>query len=253
MPTAPHTDVATLRDGSQVVIRPLRRGDRPAFTRPSSAWGASRYRRFLGPMPSLTESQLRHLTDVDQRDHVALAAIDATSGSGIVGVARFIRLADADVEPALAVIDDWQARGLGTVLLAALVRAARAQGVRRFQAYVLADNVDMLRLWAGSASSGRAQLARPSMSRLTLPEPGGRASTATPRVSTLLELKSSQFMWRLQLAPSIRSTYERPTMAQTNTTQQAEAAAERIRELNERVLEFGKKAGSSSSRHTSRT
>ena len=32
-------------------------------------------------------------------------------------------------------------------------------------------------------------------------------------------------------------------MAQTNTTQQAEAAAERIRELNERVLEFGKKAG----------
>ena len=32
-------------------------------------------------------------------------------------------------------------------------------------------------------------------------------------------------------------------MAQNNTTQQAEAAAERIRELNERVLEFGKKAG----------
>ena len=30
---------------------------------------------------------------------------------------------------------------------------------------------------------------------------------------------------------------------QNDTTQQAEAAAERIRELNERVLEFGKKAG----------
>ena len=30
------------------------------------------------------------MTDVDQRDRVALAAIDATAGSGIVGVARFI-------------------------------------------------------------------------------------------------------------------------------------------------------------------
>ena len=101
-------------------------------------------------MPSLTELQLRHLTEVDQRDHVALVAVDVTSGSGIVGVARFIRLADgAEAEPALAVVDDWQARGVGTVLLTALVDAARAQGVRRFQAYVLADNADMLRLLAG--------------------------------------------------------------------------------------------------------
>ena len=150
MPTVPHIDVVTLRDGSQAVIRPLRGGDRPALAAAFERLGEqSRYRRFLGPMPGLTESQLRHLTDVDQRDHVALAAIDSTSGSSIVGVARFIRLADGDVEPALVVVDDWQARGLGTVLLAALVHVARAQGVRRFQAYVLADNVDMLRLLRG--------------------------------------------------------------------------------------------------------
>jgi GNAT superfamily N-acetyltransferase len=174
MPVAPHTDVATLQDGSQVVIRPLRRGDRPAFIAAFERLGEqSRYRRFLGPMPSLTESQLRHLTDVDQRDHVALAAIDATAGSGIVGVARFIRLAGADVEPALAVVDDWQARGLGTVLLAALVRAARAQGVRRFQAYVLADNVDMLRL-LGGVGELRTSCAGPAVHvTVDLAEPAG--------------------------------------------------------------------------------
>ncbi len=172
MPVAPHTDVATLQDGSQVVIRPLRRSDRPAFIAAFERLGEqSRYRRFLGPMPSLTESQLRHLTDVDQRDHVALAALDATAGSGIVGVARFIRLADADVEPALAVVDDWQARGLGTVLLAALVHVARAQGVRRFQAYVLADNVDMLRLLRGIGEL-RTRGAGPAVHvTVDLPEP----------------------------------------------------------------------------------
>jgi GNAT superfamily N-acetyltransferase len=147
MPLAPQTDATTLRDGSHVVIRPLRRGDCPALAAAFERLGEqSRYRRFLGPMPTLTDLQLRHLTDVDQRDHVALAAIDTTFGSGIVGVGRFIRVADDDVEPALAVVDDWQARGLGTVLLGALVDAARAQGVRRFRAYVLADNADALRL-----------------------------------------------------------------------------------------------------------
>ena len=111
MPAAPDPDVAILRDGSKVVIRPLRRGDRPALIAAFERLGVrSRFRRFLGPMPSLSEIQLRHLTEVDQRDHVALVAVDATSGSGIVGVARFVRLADGtDAEPALAVVDDWQA------------------------------------------------------------------------------------------------------------------------------------------------
>jgi len=43
------------------------------------------------------------------------------------------------------VIDDhWQARGLGTILLDELLRAAEARGVTEFCAFVLADNVGML-------------------------------------------------------------------------------------------------------------
>ena len=98
----------------------------------------------------------------------------------------------ADVEPALAVVDDWQARGLGTVLLAALVNAARAQGVRRFQAYVLADNADMLRLlagvgtlrtsWAGPAVHVTVDLPAPARHHTTAP--AGRMNDFT---STLTE------------------------------------------------------------------
>lgn len=36
--------------------------------------------------------------------------------------------------------DDWQDRGLGSVVLADLLAATEARGIRRFRAYVLADN-----------------------------------------------------------------------------------------------------------------
>ena len=42
--------------------------------------------------------------------------------------------------------DGRQGRGLGGVLLDALLEAAEARGIRRFRAYVLADNHRMLRV-----------------------------------------------------------------------------------------------------------
>ncbi len=186
MPIAPRTDVVTLRDGSAAVIRPLRRGDRQAFVAAFERLGEqSRHRRFLGPMPSLTEAQLRHLTDVDQREHVALAAIDSTRGSGIVGIARFIRLAGDDAEPALAVVDDWQARGLGTVLLAALVGAAHARGVRRLRADVLAENAEILHLLAGIGELRTRAAGRAVHVTVELPAPGGASFSAPMDMSAI--------------------------------------------------------------------
>jgi len=48
------------------------------------------------------------------------------------------------VEVAFVVQDGWQGKGLGTVLLHDLLRAAETRGIRRFCAYVLADNIRML-------------------------------------------------------------------------------------------------------------
>ena len=142
MPSSPPVDAAT-----EITVRPLDADDREAFADAFDRMSpASRYQRFLGAMPRLSESQLTYLTDVDQRDHVALAAV---VDSGIVGVARFIRLDDTEAELAMAVVDEWRGRGLGRTLLAALVDEARSLGVTRFEATVLADNVPMLRLLRG--------------------------------------------------------------------------------------------------------
>jgi|SRR5215831_12912858 len=132
-----------LRDGSAVLIRPVRSTDAAlladGFGRLSAA---SRQMRFLAVKKELSAAELRYLTDVDHHDHEALAALDRASGQG-VGIARYVRDADDPqaAEIAVTIVDDWQRRGLGTELLARLSDRARQEGIRRFTALADAQNV----------------------------------------------------------------------------------------------------------------
>ena len=137
-----------LRDGSRVVVRPVRPDGRGLLLVGFERLGPeSRYQRFLAPMADLTVEDITYLTEVDHRDHEAPAAVDPVTGDG-VGVARFVRCVDRPdtAEAAVAVIDDWQGRGVGTVLLDLLAERARAEGVVRFTALLLAENRDMLKV-----------------------------------------------------------------------------------------------------------
>ena len=98
-------------------------------------------------MPELSEEMVRYLTDVDHHDHEAVVALDAATGEG-VGVARYVRDRDRPerAEAAVTVIDDWQGRGLGTLLLELLAVRAREEGIDRFTALMLASNDEMMEL-----------------------------------------------------------------------------------------------------------
>ena len=132
-----------LRDGSKVLIRPVRSDDAPlladGFARLSPQ---SRRMRFLTPKQKLSPAELRDLTDVDHHDHEAIGALSAAGGRG-VGIARYVRDADDPqaAEIAVTVVDDWQGRGLGTELLSRLSDRARREGIRRFTALAGAENV----------------------------------------------------------------------------------------------------------------
>ena len=129
-----------------MVVRPIRPDDKRrlanAFERSSPE---SRYRRFLSPTNTLQSSQLRYLTEIDHHRHEAIQAVDPHTDEG-VGVARFIRSPEdpSVAEVAVAVVDDWQGRGLGTVLLHDLAARARDAGIERFSASVLAENKPMI-------------------------------------------------------------------------------------------------------------
>ena len=125
-------------------MRPIEPGDKAAILAIYEGLSEqSRYQRFMTAVAEPSESDLRYLTEVDHTDHEALLAIDAGSGAA-TGVGRFVRAGADSAEAAIAVVDHWQGRGLGTVLCQLLAERAREVGVRRFEALLLATNVQML-------------------------------------------------------------------------------------------------------------
>ena len=141
----------TLRDGARVRLRPSRGDDESrligAYARLSQY---TAYQRFFAVMQRLPPDWAHLLAHVDyQRRLALLAEVGPTEDPELIGVARYEPTDQEDtVEIALVIQDGWQNRGLGGVMLDALLAAAEARGLRRFRAFVLASNARMLGLLA---------------------------------------------------------------------------------------------------------
>lgn len=153
---------AVLADGTRVHLRLVRATDRTllaeGFARLSPT---SRLLRFLGAKTALSDDELTYLTDLDGENHFALGALIEESDGHTrgVGVARFVRdMARPEAaEPAVAVVDDMQGKGLGRLLLERLAAAAIERGVRVFHFDVLALNRPMLSLLDRFADAAREE------------------------------------------------------------------------------------------------
>ena len=134
-------------DGGVVHLRPIRPADAPALVEFHARLSPrTRYLRYFGPYPQIPPRDLERFTVVDHHDHVAFVGI---LGGEIVAVGRYVRLGESSpsAEVAFVVRDDHQGRGLGSILLEHLAAAARESGLRRFEAEVLAENHQMVRVF----------------------------------------------------------------------------------------------------------
>lgn len=142
-------DVVRLRDGRRVLIRPVLPQDEDLT---SAFFGGlpaqARYDRFMAPMPNLPPELIKRFTHIDYASHLALVAEVFTGGrETVVAEARYARGDDPSVaEFAVAVAEDWQGRGLASLLLAKLMCRAAAAGIRRMVGETLATNASMLHL-----------------------------------------------------------------------------------------------------------
>jgi GNAT superfamily N-acetyltransferase len=176
-----------LTDGTPIVLRHIRPSDAPELRRAfRSLSPESRYRRFFHGMTDLTDASLRHLTDVDGRDHVAIVAVgyapDMKTEIGY-GVGRFVRVkGEPEVaEAAVTVIDPMQNKGLGRLLAVTLAEAARERGVHRFRGEVLATNVPMRQLLLDLGASVRAESDGALSIDVSLDEPTAQGEPAVVR------------------------------------------------------------------------
>jgi acetyltransferase len=137
-----------LADGSRVRLR---------LTRPSDAGlvrafleglsDETRTRRFLSPVPGVTESTVRHFTFYDPRERLMLAATMPVDGhERIVGLADAAFLATGLAEIGVVVDDEAQGLGVGKVLSEAVASVALSRGATRLKAEMLDGNTPMLKL-----------------------------------------------------------------------------------------------------------
>ena len=135
----------TLRDRTHVLIRPLAAQDREAeraFIEQLSA-EACRF-RFLGYTRHPSERLLDTLTKIDPERDVAFAAVLAEDAHDkIIGVSRFSADKDGNCECAVVVDDEWQNKGLGTLLMRRLIEVAHARGIRTMRSIDMTENVRM--------------------------------------------------------------------------------------------------------------
>lgn len=138
VPCAPENRTLQPAAGPTLHVRPLRHGEARTVMRLFERLGErSRRARFHGAKPCLKRSELRRLASID-RDRHALVAY-AEGDPEPVAIARLVR-DGRSAEVAFAVADDYQQRGIGSVLVAELVADARAAGISEINALVARDN-----------------------------------------------------------------------------------------------------------------
>ena len=150
-----------LTDGTKVLVRPIVPEDEPLLHKAVAAMSERTvYFRFFSPLKRMPDALAHRLAVVDYNDRFALVATDKPRGKErIVGVARYDRVVNTDVaEVAVAVIDEFQRRGLGSALMTILGKVATEHGIKTFTLIVLAENQQMLGLLRKMGWIHRAKL-----------------------------------------------------------------------------------------------
>jgi len=144
-PAHREADVA-LRDGTTVHVRPVRLDDAPALQAFYEGLSLeARILRFFSPAVDLAAAARRD-TEVDYVNDCTLIAL-AGPEARIVGVATYRRIRGERAEVGITIADDYQGRGLGTILIGHLAEIAAANGITIFEAIVLPENYRMVEVF----------------------------------------------------------------------------------------------------------
>lgn len=149
-----------LLSGETALVRPVRLSDEPAlqdmFYRLSAE---STFLRFMGHRSVFSHEEMQSLCDLDYASNMALVVCVGDEHEDIVATARYdVDASTGLAQIGLAVLDAWQGKGIGTILLARMQEIARARGLAGLSADVLASNKAMLRLFEESGMDVKLEL-----------------------------------------------------------------------------------------------
>jgi RimJ/RimL family protein N-acetyltransferase len=143
----------TLRDGTAVTVRAARADDGPKIRRAfQNLERDTVYTRFFGYKADVSDVDLARITEADFETRVALlVTIGAGEDEVVVGGASYV-VGDActtggrSAEVAFLIEEDFQGRGMASLLIRHIIAIARADGLDRLEADVLSRNLPMLQV-----------------------------------------------------------------------------------------------------------
>ena len=166
--TAHRDGDVVLRDGSTVRIRVMRPADEPSLLALlQSLSDESRWLRFYSSASgsALAAEAHREATLEHTFGLLAFSGVEER----VVGHAFYVVIDEDRAEVAFAIANDFQARGLGSILLGQLAEVAAANGIPVFEAEVVAANHAMLHVFRASgfplevsASAGQLHVTFPT-------------------------------------------------------------------------------------------
>jgi len=151
----------TLRDGSELLFRPVKPTDEGTLSEMLYSLSADSVRsRFFTHTKTFPHKDVQHLTNIDYEQNLALVAVVPGSGGEeqIVAIGQyFLDPKTHSAEVAFIVQDEWQLKGMGTILLRYLAEIAMKRGVKQFLAKVLPQNKPMLAVFQNSGFPVRTE------------------------------------------------------------------------------------------------
>jgi acyl-CoA hydrolase/GNAT superfamily N-acetyltransferase len=158
----PRNESATVRlpGGADVLVRPVRMTDEEPLQRLFyELSNDSTYRRFMSHHRVHPHEEMQELVNLDYENNMGLIVCAPDREDEIIGMSRYdVDPATRLAEIAFVVRDDWQRKGVGTLLMRRMGEIARARGLAGFRADVLASNKPMLMVFHRSGLEVRTRL-----------------------------------------------------------------------------------------------
>jgi len=142
-----------LRDGTEIFFRPVKPTDEFALSEMLYSLSEESVRkRYMTRTVAFPHRDVQQLTNIDYENKLAIVGVvPGVAGEEIVGIGQyFMEAGEKQAEVAFIVHDEWQKKGMGTLLLKFLSEVAQKKGVKRFHAKVLPENKAMLAVFNNS-------------------------------------------------------------------------------------------------------
>jgi acetyltransferase len=145
-----YTREYTMKDGTQVLLRPIKPEDEPLEAEMFSHLSdKTEYFRFFRVIKEVTLEEVVRFTHTDyDRELAIIAEVDDQGKTQMAGVTRLIVDAyNETAEFAIIVADPWQGKGLGSEMIRYSMQIAASKGVNRVIVNILRENLGIIRIF----------------------------------------------------------------------------------------------------------